>query len=358
MFQVAEVVETKTAFKPNQKDDKGNTLPLGSIQIRIGGDSSLLGQVRNLYARPMIFNRRMPLIGEQVLVITAPVHDHTSRSLKSHHYLYFTPYNATDDLVLHQFPKLWSRSKHVSGGGAGPRNSDREIPGYTFPKNPKKTDNLQIFEGDDLFEGRFGQSIRFGSTVQGNTSVYSKQTTWKDGSNTDPIMIMRVKKPTAAGNYSYNFDLKSNPKSSKYTIEDLGEDDSSIYLSSTQKIPTFKAGFSSNRDVVKIPSFSSTPQIIIDSGRVVLNARKDKIFVIGKQESIVTAEKVLLQSKKYKVYLDDLMDWLQDFSGELHKLCMGQAQFSTSTGPTLTSTNVSQVTKIHKADFNTKFKTP
>lgn len=358
MFQIAEVVETKTAFKPNQRDDDGDILPLGSIQVRIGGDISLLGQVRNLYARPASFNRRIPLIGEQVLVMRAPVHDKTSRVFKSHDYLYFNPYNSTDDLVLHQFPKLWSRSKHAKGGKSGPRLSDREVPGYTFPKTPRKTENIQIFEGDEIIEGRFGQSIRFSSTIEGNTSVYSKKPSWKGGMNTDPIMIMRIKKPSTPGNYKFNFNLKNNPKANQYTIEDIGKDDASVYLTSTQMLSNFRAGFMRNKDAARASSWKSSSQIILDAGRIVINAKKDKALLISKLETIVTGEKVLLQSKKYKVYLDDLMDYINDVVKELWKLTAGQAQFSTSTGPTLTATNVTQVTKLHKQQFNQKFKIP
>lgn len=358
MFQIAEVVETKMAFKPNQKDDDGNILPLGSIQIRIGGDTSLLGQLRNIYARPASFNRRIPLIGEQVLVMRAPVHDHSARPIKNHHYLYFDPYNATDDLVLHQFPKLWSRSKHVKGGGAGKRLSDKEKPGYTFPKTPKKTENVQIFEGDNILEGRFGQSLRFGSSIEGDTSVYSKKPTWKGKSNTDPLIILRVKKPTSPGQYNFNFDVTNNPKSKQYTIEDIGKDESSIYLTSTQKLSNFKPGFSRNRDVLKVASWSSASQIIMNSSRVVINAQKDMLFLIGKTKAVTTAETVILQSKKYKVDLDDLMDYINSLTKELWLLVSGQRQFSTSTGPTLTATNMSTVTKLHKATFTKNFKTP
>lgn len=357
MFQIAEVVETKKAFKPNQKDDNGNLLPLGSIQIRIGGDTSLLGQVRNIYARPMFFNRRIPLIGEQVVVMRAPVHDHSSRSIKAHHFLYLNPYNATDDLVLHQFPKLWLRSKHVSGGSGAPRHSDKEKPGYTFPTVPKKTENLQIFEGDDIYEGRFGQSLRFGSTIEGDTSIYSKKPTWKGGSNTDPITILRIKKPTTAGNYRYDFDQKNKVKTNQYTIEDISKDEASIYLTSTQKLLNLKAGFSKNKDAIKIGSYSGA-QIVLNSGRVVINSTKDNVLVIGKNKAILTGQTVMLQSKKYKVDLDDLMDYINSMAKEMFNWATGQKQFSTSTGPTLTATNVSEVTKLHKVTFTKNFKTP
>jgi hypothetical protein len=359
MFQIAEVVETKTAFKPGQKDEKGHTLPLGSIQVRIGGGSSLVGQVRNIYARPAIFNRRIPLIGEQVVIMSAPVHDHSARPIKNNHMLYFSPYNATDDLVLHQFTKLWLRSNHVKGGsGGGSRLADKEKPGYTFPKNPKKTNNIQPFEGDDLMEGRFGQSIRFSSTIEGDTSVYSKKPSWKGGSNGDPIMVIRIKKPTTPGNYRYDFEKNTNPKTNQYSIEDIAKDESSIYLTSTQKIPDFKAGFTKNKDAVQISSWSSGAQIVVSSDRLVLNAKKDKIFIIGKSKAIVTSEKVLFQSKKYKVDLDDLMDYINAMCKEMWNWASGQKQFSTSMGPTLVATNMGEVTKLHKVEFNKKFKLP
>ena len=356
MFQIAEVVETKSAFKGGQKDEKGNILPLGSIQVRIGGGSSLLGQVRNVYARPATFSRRIPLIGEQVLVMLAPVHDHSARPIKNNHFLYYDPYNATDDLVLQKFTKLWLRSKHVKGGSGGSRLADKEKPGYTFPKNPKKTNNIQPFEGDDILEGRFGQSIRFGSTVMGDTSVYSKQPTWKGGSNTDPIMVLRIKKPITPGNYKYDFEKNSNPKSNQYTIEDPSKDESSIYITSTQKLPNIKVGFTRNKDAVQIPSWSQGSQIILDSNRVVINAKKDKLFLVGKTKAILTSEKVLLQSKKYKVDLDDLMDYINAMCKEMWNWASGQKQFSTSMGPTLVATNMGEVTKLHKVQFNQKFK--
>ena len=62
-------------------------------------------------------------------------------------------------------------------GTAGQRKADKKEWGYTFEQKPKKVENLQPFDGDDLFEGRFGQSIRFGSTVKGDMSVYEKKPT-------------------------------------------------------------------------------------------------------------------------------------------------------------------------------------
>jgi hypothetical protein len=355
---IAEVVETKTAFKTNQKDEKGNYLPIGSIQIRIGASEASLGQVRNVYARPATFNKRIPLIGEQVLVFLAPAIDWSTDGTKSNAFLYLAPYNATDDLVLHQFPKLWLRSGPPSKSSPQ-RKSDKKEPGYTFPKIPRKTDMLQPYEGDDIFEGRFGQSIRFGTTSTGDTAVYELKTQpWKGGDNTDPIIAMRVKKPTKSGDYGKNFNMVGGKytKKEKYTLEDIGKDESSIYLTSTQKIPNFKPGFSKNLIAKQAPNWSSSSQIVVDSGRVVVNAKNDSVIIIGKDKAIVTGKKVILQSDKYNVDLDDLMDFIKSFLSECTNLAQGSAQYATSCGPTSVATNMGQFLNLKTATWTSKFK--
>lgn len=354
---VAEVVESKTCYKSGQSDDEGNPLPLGSIQIRIGSHQSNAGQVRNVYARPLHFSaRRLPLIGEQVFVISGPVNDWTTSGLKQTGFLYFQPLNSTDDPVLHAFPKLWKRDKPGSGGQAGQRKADREEPGYSFPKSPKLIDSIQPFEGDDIYEGRFGQSIRFGSSVVGDLSIYEKKPSWKGTSNGDPLMILRLKKPTGgtAGGQSSSGIYNAHPK---YGIEDIGTDEASIYLTSTQMLTKFKAGFTKNMDVKTSANWGSGSQIVISADRVILNALANKAFVIGKDAVVITGKQVLFQSENYKVDLDDLMDFLKKWLGEDVKLAQGQSQYSTASGPTAVATSMAQYLQLKTADFQ-KFKMP
>lgn len=339
---IGEVVETKTAFKPNQKDDEGNVLPLGSIQVRIASHDSNLGQVRNVYARPALWNRRVPLIGEHVMMMTAPTNDYTTDDVTSRGFIYYSPINATDDLVLHQMPKAYTRSQDKKLPPKGQRLADKEIPGYTFPKSPPTVSPIQPFEGDEIFQGRFGTSIRFGSTVVGNMSVYAKKPTWNGASNGDPLMIMRVTKPNGGGDY---------------TIEDLGKDDASIYMVTSQILNKFKAGFNKNLDVKTIGTWKGNSQIVIDGERVIINAKKDKAFFIGSTDAIITAEKVLFQSSKYKVDLDELMDFLKKWLEQDKNLATASAQYSTACGPTAVATNAAQFVKLATADFQ-KFKLP
>jgi hypothetical protein len=243
-------------------------------------------------------------------------------------------------------PKLWVRSGPSSGNGAGSMLIDRKEPGYTFPKVPKKTQNIQPFEGDDIIEGRFGHSIRFGSTVLGNTSVYSEKPTWKGTTNADPIMIFRVKKPEGGSG--------GQPK---YTIEDIKKDDASIYITTTQFLPSLKAGFDKNLDVKTAANWKSGSQIVIDAERVLLNAKKDMLILIGAKKAILTGEKVLFQSSKYKVDLDELMDFLKKWL-DLHvDLVTAKAQYATASGPTGITTNMAQFLTMKTADFQ-KFKMP
>lgn len=339
---IAEVVETKFAFSPNQKDpDTGDILALGSIQVRIGGSDSNLGQTRNIFCRPAIFSRRIPHIGDFVYIISGPVNDWSDSRVKNSGFLYFSPLNSTSDIVSHQFPRIWKRKASISNGGAE-RNSDKEIPGYTWPKDPTPLDRLQPFEGDDLFESRTGSSIRLGSTILGDDSVYSKKPTWKGTKNTDPIMLLRVAKQKGDG--------------TKYEIEDIGKDESSIYLTSMQSLPKLKCGFDKNSDVKQLGQ-KSIAQIVVNSKRVVINANDDSLFLIGKEKVILTGKQVLFQSSKYKVDLDDLMDFIKKWLGEDVKLAQGQSQYSTAAGPTATATSVAQYVQLQASDFQ-KFKLP
>lgn len=354
---VAEVVETKTAFKPNQKDNLGNSLPIGSIEIRLGGRDSNLGAVNNVFARPASWNRRIPLIGEQVLVVLVPANNTATDGVAGFGYMYICPLNSTDDLVLHSFPSLFKRTQSKTLPPPGQRLHDQKEVGYTFPKKPKKTDNLQPFEGDDLFEGRLGQSIRFGSTVEGRMSVYDKKPTWKGGSNTDPVIVLRLKKPSGASNQNTGKVGNKYKSYAKYTIEDLGDDDASIYMATTQKLTKFSPGFSRNMDVKKSPNWSGKSQIVLDAERVVINSRKDKTMIIGASEVIVTGKDVLFQDDTYKVYLKDLMKFLKAWLDADTNLATGTAQYSTACGPTSVATNLGTYQKMKNVDFS-KFKRP
>jgi len=134
---------------------------------------------------------------------------------------------------------------------------------------------LLPFEGDRIIEGRWGNSIRFGSTVTGSVNTWSST-----GTNGDPITILR-------NGQGIQSDEGWIP-----TIEDINNDDSSIYLTSTQKIPLQSQAVEINQyfsypDNGKptTPNEYAGKQIILNSGRLVFNTTQDHLL-LSSQKSI------------------------------------------------------------------------
>jgi len=134
---------------------------------------------------------------------------------------------------------------------------------------------LLPFEGDRILEGRWGNSIRLGSTVKNTPNTWSST-----GTNGDPITIIR----NGQGNQT---DEGWVP-----TVEDINNDEASIYLASTQKIPleaasTSYSSYSSNPPIA--PNEYSGKQLILNSGRLVLNTTEDHLLLSSKQSVNINA---------------------------------------------------------------------
>ncbi len=111
-------------------------------------------------------------------------------------------------------------------------NSIDSLPGYDF-KEQSNVNNLQPFEGDVLMQGRFGQSIRFGSgtTIDEKSKTekrYQKQPSWKTGVSGEqgPIIIMRAGPAPSEKN-----------ENNDYIIEQVNSDLSSIWICAGQEVP-------------------------------------------------------------------------------------------------------------------------
>jgi hypothetical protein len=100
--------------------------------------------------------------------------------------------------------------------------------------------HIRPFDGDVIVQGRFGNSIRLGSTVASpsdnnpygtplENGIVDKSTWSTEGSSGDPIIIMRTAK---ADNIKYE---TSSPEE-LYTVENINEDGSSLYLCENQKV--------------------------------------------------------------------------------------------------------------------------
>ena len=129
---------------------------------------------------------------------------------------------------------------------------------------------LQAYIGDNIFEGRWGNSIRLGSTTQGKNNNWSEE-----GENGDPITIIR------------NGQREGITEDSWIPLpEDINGDKSSIYLTNGQKIPL--EIISQDYDSYEEDAYPTAPkdfvgdQIILNSGRLVFNAKNDHVIIAGR----------------------------------------------------------------------------
>jgi hypothetical protein len=136
--------------------------------------------------------------------------------------------------------------------------------GNTF-KERSNIHPLLPFEGDVIEEGRWGNSIRLGSTVKNNPNNWSST-----GTNGDPILIFRNGQS-----------IKANDKGWLPITENINDDLSSLYLTSTQTIPLNVSSnnyLSYNTAPESINKYSGA-QLLINSGRIVLNSNKDHLLL-------------------------------------------------------------------------------
>ena len=226
------------------------------------------------FALPLFPNMsNIPLENEIVYIISLPSNNVQS-NVNSVSYYYFQPINIWNSSHHNAIPDPINGSNGQSGdyqqveGGTARRVTDggTEIDlGDTFDERID-TRNLQPYEGDIIYEGRWGQSFRFGSTVSG--SIIPNP--WSDsGVDGDPIMILK--------NGQHEEDkLPWIPQ-----VEDINTDASSIYLTSTQLIPINAS--STSYLSYYIPPISpekyNGEQIILNSGRLLLNSKSDSILL-------------------------------------------------------------------------------
>jgi hypothetical protein len=146
---------------------------------------------------------------------------------------------------------------------------------------------LMPFMGDSLLEGRHGQSIRFGSTARPSADSPSLliDNNWSTiGKNGNPITILRNGQPEKVSNRGWI-----------PITEDINNDLSSIYLTSYQKLPFSITNenflsYSKNTSPEK-PALYTNPQIILNSDRIILNAKNDSILISGQNSVGISSNK-------------------------------------------------------------------
>jgi len=229
-------------------------------------------------ATPLFTNvKNYPLINEIVLLIRQPnINIKKNSGSKNTYYLnvlgvWNHPHHNAIPYAQGQNQPTQNKTLAQTILGS-PKSTNNQLSNITFGKTFVERDNINPllpFEGDVIYEGRWGNSIRFGSTVKNRPNDWSSI-----GTDGDPIMIIRN---------GQGVDLKN---ASLHITENINTDLGSVYFSSTQKLPleaasTSYVSYKNNPPI--LPSEYTENQIIITSGRLVFNSSVDHILLSSKK---------------------------------------------------------------------------
>jgi hypothetical protein len=248
-----------------------------------------------------------PLVNEIVLLFSLP-NQQQGQNTSNQSYFYLKPLGVWNHPHHDAYPNpstiinpTQRRDYKSTENGAVRRVEDQSTEiNLNSPVNPsqntfvEKTDihPLMPYMGDSLLEGRHGQSLRFGSTAKSKSSINNN---WSSaGTNGDPITIVRNGQPTNVSDKGWI-----------PITENLNGDLSSLYLTSYQKIPFSIANenFVSYTTPPTTPSQFASPQIILNSDRIVLNAKTDSILISG-QNSVGISSNNSVNIEAKQIYLD------------------------------------------------------
>lgn len=207
--------------------------------------------------------RTLPLKNEIVFITQGPSPD-ASNVRATDTYAYYTTIISIWNHPLHnQSPDIKTGNKEL---------------GYDFP-NRNNINPLQPFPGDVLVEGRLGQSIRLGG------SIFSKNILTTSENNGDPFTIIS----NGQKNIGNGLD---------HIVEDINEDDASIYLTSNHSIP-LKQSRDKNESLKRKPTRAEDykgKQVVIAGGRIIFDAKDENIGFYSKDIFHVSAESIGLDA--------------------------------------------------------------
>jgi len=255
-----------------------------------------------------------PLVNEIVLLISLPNQSMGFVS-SNESYFYMSPLGIWNHPHHDAYPNLLdgtndqeqTRDYQSTSSGSVRRVTDGSTEIDLNSSNPSQNTfvekvnihPLMPFMGDSLLEGRYGQSLRFGSTAK---SKSEKKNNWSDsGKNGNPITILRNGQPT-----------KSSDEGWIPITENIRYDQSSIYLTSTQKLKDFFVAselYQSYDPILKPtpPSQFTKPQVAINSDRVVINASSDSILLSAEKSiGLSTNGSVNIDAKSHYVSSNDI----------------------------------------------------
>jgi hypothetical protein len=265
-FYIAEVVSVAnsetytTKLQQTSQQTSGSSLHhIYEINCKVVSPDPYSPLIRNI--KPADLNtKKIPLVGEMVLIFQGHREDSNIEQLQPAWY-YLTTLAPASNINSNLLTGL-SKS--------GLTNTK---PGETFIETDVPI--LQAYEGDVIVEGRWGNSIRFGSSIDTKKAVVDTLPNYL-GDSGAPIILL------------------SNQKtySTKFVTENIESDASSLYLTSTQRINNLTTSNPVASDIA-VSKFNRS-QLIGVADRIVLKSKTDSVIVDGKQSIEINAPTIYL----------------------------------------------------------------
>ena len=265
-WDVAEVIEYDYTYSYIPNDQRNSTVDK-LFQLKVRSCSTYFND-KLIYAKPSNINmKQIPLVGEFVLIYKTFNQQATTDRWREGWY-YVASIDIQSSINHNMLPGL--------SDGARQETIDETKPGKTF--NQKAVSPLQPYEGDFLLEGRWGNSIRFGNTISTSypDGYYYKAPTWftPGGQNTNDILQSDPIITISNG--------RNNKQGREFVVEDLENDASSLYLTSTQYLDTLTL----SKDLTVHNNSFVGSQFVGVADRIILRAKRD-VAIIDSEEGIV-----------------------------------------------------------------------
>jgi hypothetical protein len=222
-------------------------------------------------------NSFIPFIGELILLIEGPSRDSSEINGQKQTY-YLNPIN------------LYNNQNHNSQAIYNITKDGEVILGNKIQE--KITRNILPFEGDNIIHSRWGAGLRFSSTLNFN----EQENFWSaSGIDGDPITLLVN---------GYN----TNNKDFSFYVENINNDASSIYLTSTQTVSNFVPNtvISPNpfTSLIGANTYGEKSQIILSSNRISLSSNKDEIVMYSNTNIELGANNTIHINGKENIYLN------------------------------------------------------
>jgi len=214
-----------------------------------------------------------------------------------------------------------------------------------------KVSPLQPYRGDFMLEGRYGNSIRFGSTIDFKNN-YSEPGKWRGNNIGDPILVL-----SNGRKYKENKD---------FVTEDINTDQSSLYLTSTQKIPLVLGNKDQPNSLTSCITTSGNEtnyngsQFLGVSDRVILKARKDLAVIDSPLGIILNSTGAIKlgseEASESMVHGEVLLEVLQSIINQLNTMVQCGSSVGTFINLSYANKAQKQLQELLSSQYKMEFK--